>query len=762
MFVGRQREGDALRAGLTDAFFGRGRLFLLAGEPGIGKTRLADELASDAATRGARVLWGRCWEGGGAPAYWPWVQIIRQYAHEVGPQALAAQLRAGAADIAPIVPEVGHVLADLPPAPPLDAEQARFRIFDSVTLFLKRAAEAQPLLLLLDDLHAADQPSLLLLQFLARELRRTHLVVIGTYRDLEVRRSPMHADALGALTGDAQRISLGGLSEAEVGTFVAHTFGYTVPAPVVSALHAATDGNPFFVDEVAQVWLAEQRTFQNFRDDPGGLAVPDTVREAIRRRIEPLPAETKRVLTVAALLGREFDLGVLARVAAELTAPLIEHIAEAVAAGAVRQVAGATGRYSFSHALIRETLRLDLPPARRVQLHREIGAVLERLSDGQADANFAELAHHFFQAAPIGMADKALAYAVKAGDRALQQFAYEEATKHYTRALESLKFKEPDNERRCDLLLALADAQRRSLDVPAASDTFLRAAALARSLGNPGRLAAAALGLGRVGESGELDERLIGLLENALASLPPADSAPRALCLGRLAMALYFSPAETRRMELSAEAVAMARRLGDRATLMAALVSRHFAIWGPSSVGERLAVAGEIVRLGEGAGEGEMAMEARLWHIVDLLEAGAIEDADREWERFAPAAADLRLPNYRWHVELVRAMRARLEGRLDEAEQLSLEALALGQQAQVERAAQFFGVQLFYLRRRRPGGSHGGPVVARHRSAGARRSPRLRRVRPLRPSRGGAALALLSLAGGALSRHAGADDWPPR
>src|SRR6266516_2600557 len=217
VFVGRERELGELEAGLDDALSGRGRLFLIGGEPGIGKSRLADELAGRARLRGARVLWGRCWEAGGAPAYWPWIQAIRSYVRDQGPETLISQFGSGAADIAWMIPEIQDLLPELGAPAALDSEGARFRLFDSTTTFLRNVGRAQPLLLVLDDLHAADAPSLLLLRFVASELDDAHILIVGLYRD-DVPDNPQLTSTVAEVARNVatRQISLSGLGRHDV------------------------------------------------------------------------------------------------------------------------------------------------------------------------------------------------------------------------------------------------------------------------------------------------------------------------------------------------------------------------------------------------------------------------------------------------------------------------------------------------------------------------------------------------------------------
>jgi predicted ATPase len=289
VFVGRRRELTELLAGLEDALEGHGRLFLLAGEAGIGKSRLADELASKARELGAMVLWGRCWEAGGAPAYWPWVQSIRSYLRNAGPQTVRSQMAAGAADIAQMLPEVRGLFPDLPrPAATVDPEAARFRLFDAVTSFLRSAAEAQPLVLVIDDLHVADTPSLLFLEFLAGQLAESRILAVAAFRDTELTREHPLTATVGELLRHrvTLRLPLIGLTEPDVATFIVLTTGVAPPMTLAATIHADTDGNPLFVGEVVRLLAAEGRLERP--GDARSLAVPRGVRDVIARRLARL------------------------------------------------------------------------------------------------------------------------------------------------------------------------------------------------------------------------------------------------------------------------------------------------------------------------------------------------------------------------------------------------------------------------------------------------------------------------------------------
>jgi len=260
VFVGRQREMGDLKACLEGALSGRGRMVTLVGEPGIGKTCIVQELTTYAGLRGAQVLWGRCYEEQGVPPYWPWVQAIRSYVRDVDPAQLSSEMGSGAADIAEVVSEVKDRLPGLRPPPQMESpEQAQFRLFDAITTFLKTASQRRPLVLVLDDLHWADQPTLLLLQFVARELGGGRLLLVGTYRDVELNRQHPLAEARGDLNRGRlfQRVLLRGLTLEDVGHFIEMTSGHNAPPGLVEAVHTQTEGNPLFVTEVVRLLVQE-------------------------------------------------------------------------------------------------------------------------------------------------------------------------------------------------------------------------------------------------------------------------------------------------------------------------------------------------------------------------------------------------------------------------------------------------------------------------------------------------------------------------
>ena len=709
-FVGREPTLAALEEDLSEALEGRGRAVLLVGEAGIGKTRTAEELASRARARGAEVLYGRCLETEGAPAYWPWIQVVRALVREQSAETLERWLGGSARELAQLVPELRTQLGVFGEAPPLESAQARFRVFDALCSLVERASRVVPLVLVLDDLHCADEASLQLLQLLVRATPHAHVLVLGTQREVPAKRDPARAHLLAELARapGTRTVALEGLAPAEIARFVGAITGRSPSAAWVERLHEKTGGSPFFLTQLVRLLQAEG-LLAGPASEPRDVELPRGVREVVRRQLDGLSARSLATLELASVAGRDFSLAVLAAAGELGTEDALAAIDEAVEADVVVADLGRLAHYRFAHALVRDALYGELAPARRAALHRRIGAALEVVVAADPEPHLAALAHHFLEAAPTGVAEKAVAWSARAGDRAVAQLAYEEAVHHYDRALRALELARPDDRRRAELLVARGVAEMRAGEVqmrgepsPEARETLRRAANLARRLGAPDLLARAALAFGGtvVGmRFGVLDPDLVRLLEEALAALGPEPGPLRARVMGRLATSLYWSDASGRREALSREAVSAARSLADDATLAYALQSRRAALWGPERLGERLACAEEIVGLALRAGQRELEIAGRQGVIADSLESGDVQRADTEAALYAALAEDLRVPQYRWWITSYRGMRALMDGRFADGERLGQDALALGQSARSEDATQALGAQLFALRR---------------------------------------------------------------
>lgn len=718
VFVGRERETEELRSSLEATLSGRGRAVMVAGEMGIGKTRLASELATYASLRGAKVLWGQCYEGEGAPSYWPWVQIVRSYAHDRDPKALSSEMGTGAVDIAQVVSEVRDLLPGLPQPAAGDPEQARFRLFDAITTFLKNAAESSPLVLILDDLQWADRASFLLLQFVAAQLRGSRILLVGTYREADIDDDHPLSEVLVAMRRDHdhKRISLRGLPIEEVTTLLEASAEHELgprEIRIARLMHDQTEGNPFFIEEVirhltetGQLSRREGRWVIDV-ENVDEVGIPEGVKETIGRRLGRLGEKSLELLAVAAVIGREFGIDQLERVTRQEPRALLEQLDEAARARVIAERRGTVGGYRFVNGLTRETLHERLSTSRRVTLHSQVVEALESLHAESIEAHLPELAYHASEAVLVAGPDKAIDYGIRAGARAGSMLAYEDSVTYYEAALHAMGQQYEDG-RRLEVQLALGDACWRTGDFSRACEVYEGAAAIAKKLGAPEQLAAAALGHGGGAgfDTGQVDETLIGLLEDARDALGEGDDPLQARVTSRLAEALAFSEARDRSKRLASEAVEMARRVGDPGALAYALTRWHLVGWGPDTLDERLAAASEAIELADGAGDAWLQLEATAFLIGDLLESGDIEAVDRLIEELKRGASKTRVSYHLWFTAVAEAMQLLLWGRFEEAGKRALEALTVGQEARHQNALQFYGAQ-FSLQRRELGQAEG-------------------------------------------------------
>jgi tetratricopeptide (TPR) repeat protein len=696
-YVGRSDERGQLRAHLEHAAAGNGSLILLSGEPGIGKTRTCEQLATEAQPLGMQVLWGRCWEAGGAPAYWPWVQILRAVLMSAPRRLMGKWSSAHSATIARLLPDSERPTGETRPID--ETPDGRFQLFQGVASIIRWAAESKPLLVLIDDLQGADESSLLLLELIAHELGGTPVMIVGTYRELALATGSTLAARLPELTRQptVHRITLRPLSLSEVEAFVSRVVAEPAAPDVIALLHRLTDGNPLFLIECLRALSLEQNLEALAR---GRVPLPAGIRDAVRRHLAPLSAECRAVLRAAAVFGRDFSIVMLRdllRYADDVL--LTGFLDEAVDTDILVADGAARGRYRFVHALVREVLYGEMSNVEQLRHHHDAAMLLSsRLG---AETSVTQIAHHFAEAARRGADPEiAIRWVRRAGDQAMRSLAYEEADRLYSQGLDILENLGPSDPRlHAELLQACGNACNRLGEIDRAKKMFERAGELARGLGSRELIAEAALGYGGshpFPDGGYVDETYLAMLERALADWGDDEHPLHARLLTRLASALYFTDQVERRRRLCSRALEMARNSGDTDALGEVLLSMHAALWGPNP-GERLEIANELVRLSRSTGNRALAFSAHHWRYCDLLELGDVGGMENEFHACRALAAELREPAMQGWIDIFRAGRALWEGRFEECERLATDNLGLARW--LGNAAQtLYFLQMFHLR----------------------------------------------------------------
>jgi DNA-binding SARP family transcriptional activator/tetratricopeptide (TPR) repeat protein len=694
-FVGREAQLASLRERWRQLGDGTCVAVVIGGEAGIGKTRLAAEFAGAVHREGALVLYGRCDEGLAVP-YQPFVQALRPHARAIGLDRLHAELGHLAPELRRLLPE----LAGLGDPLHADPESQRFALFEAVAALVAAITDRRRVLLVLDDLHWATRPTLLLLRHLIRSERPLGMFVLATYRETELDASRPLAHVLADLhrDGSVQRLSIGGLDEPAIAALLEAAVGQPLDertSQLVHVLETQTGGNPLFLRELLAHVAESGERLRAGGVTAAELDIPEGLRQVIDQRVMQMSAPAARTLRVAAVAGPTFPLVLMEHVLGERSG-VLDALDEAVAAGLLTEAG--RGDYAFAHALVRQAIYAQLSSARRMRLHHQLGEAFEALGD--TPAHVEALAYHFAEAAADGQAAKAAAYALVAGRSATARLGYVEAAAHYERGLDALALSgQPNDPRRCELLLALGEASWGAGELDKARQAYAQAAGLAEKLGDSTALARAALGFcgpPRVEVAAAVTQPVARLLERALAALSDDDSTLRARLLGRLAA---YAEIGQRKPLLADQARQMARRVADKATLADVLANTLWATRGPDAVHQSLVLAGELGRVAEEVGDRQLRALAHRRLAGEFLELGDIDAAERELDALRRLAETPGERYIKWLLAGFRANQAHLSGKLDDCERLAHEALGNRFEGHDEVAVHAFRAQMVHVRR---------------------------------------------------------------
>lgn len=677
-FVGREDVLQRIAQAFDETLDGRGRVVLLVGEPGIGKTRTV-ERSLEQMGGGARAYTGACFEREGAPPYWPFVQILRSLVDDLDASDLLDWVRPTDADLIPLVPVLLDLCPDLSASDPFEGEQARFRLFDSVASFLRRIANRHPLVLVVEDLHWADRDSMLLTSFLATVLRDAPVLLLGTIRDREVGRD----QSLEALQRDlsraphCERIVLRGLAPKDVTRLLRELGRDELDGATNEMIVEMAEGNPFFVRELAAI-ANEGGPFDLGDRERSSLDLSQGVRDTVGLRLASLSSACTDLLSSASVLGREFNVRVLLDLSGGSNEETLELLGEALAAGLLTEHSTA-GRFAFSHALVRQVLYDALGLPRRVVAHREAASALERIYGDESSDHLSEVAFHLFEGAVGGDPLRSVEVSVRAAELARRKCAYDESVRHLERALEAFDLAEHSEPlRRCELILLQAEAKWDAGQRDDAHDQFRRAADLARELGRPDLLARAAVGMRSYGDNTRPDPETVRLLEEALEAVGAASPVWRARILSRLTYCDPHTREMSNRARLAGEAADLTTESEDPAVLFDVFVGRYWSTLGPDALGERITVGREAAEAGRRLGDPRLELLGHDTLVGAHLVLGEFAEVGRQIEAFGEIARTLRQPVFEFHGLILQIVYAMNCGRFAEAEVLLARATERG------------------------------------------------------------------------------------
>ncbi len=714
-FLGRQPERQQLIEALKQAAEGNHSTILLSGEPGIGKTSLCKEVAREAHDLGIPVLYGRCDEDL-VVSYQPFAEALSHLAVHSQDSLLDEHIADSGGALLHLVPALAKRMPEVRPIQNADPDSERLRLFGAVVNLLALASADHGLLLVLDDLHWADKASLQLLRHVAAAQQLPKVMVLATYRSSDIAAGDSLSDTLASLhrEANAERIDLVGLEDYEIIEMMEAVAGHDMNQDGVDLAHAVrreTEGNPFFTTELLRHLGETGLVYQDntgrwvASDDLYEKGLPQSVRQVVGQRVDRLGEDVRKVLSQAAVIGRDFDIAVLAAVTQMDEDAVLDIIDQGVQAGLLTEVEGVAERLSFAHALTQHTLYEDLGAARRARVHRKVADALEQIYGTAPESRAAELAHHFLAATKSADVMKALTYCKMAGDQALTQAAAADALSWFVQALDLYPQLPADESLHCDLLIGLGTAQIRTGD-PAHRESLLDAAAIARDQGDRDRLVAAVLANNRFGgsASGQVDQDRVTVLEAALEAVGPDDSSERARLIAILGCELIYESFAGRAWPLMSEALEMARRLDDPLCFLRVTGTVYASGYTPDTVEDRLVDLARAVTLADSLGDPKASFDAHYYRAVACLQAADRSGFDSHLDAALCLAERVGETFVLWQVKIVEAMRAHLRGDLDRSQQETEAAFALGAESVPEGMA-VYAAQLIEIQRVRGGWS---------------------------------------------------------
>jgi DNA-binding CsgD family transcriptional regulator/tetratricopeptide (TPR) repeat protein len=716
-FVGRPRELTLLRSLMPRAGGEGRRLALLGGEAGSGKSRLVREFAHEAAGEGALVLYGGCDAVVRIP-YQPVAEALTHLARVAEPDQLRDDLGAGGGELTRLIPDLAARAGPLPEPVTADQDTERHRLHQAVAELLVNASRRRPLLVILEDVHWADNPTLHLLRHLSRAAADARMLLVATFRDLEADVPAELSSALVDLrrTEGVVPIRLAGLTSGEIAELVGQAAGGDLGDELprlAGSIHELTEGNAFLVIEL---WRALVETGAlvaaggraHLTRPPQELATPDTVREVVTQRVARLGGETTAVLELAAVIGPEFDLAVLVRGTGRDEAALLGSIDLALRSGMVADVPERPLVFRFAHELVRRALYDRLPAPRRVELHLCAGEALEAGSPQPSARTLADLAHHFTAAAPLGGAERAVDYNLRAAEAATAALAFDEAALALRTAL---RLGIADERERAEVELALGVACYRAGRGSEALEAYRGVAAIARAAGNADLLARAAVGFeNSCWRMAAVDAGALELLTEAAAMQGEEDSGRRVMVLSGQARACAFLGDHDRSARLRDESIEVARRLGDRRALATVLMRAYWAR-GTTGLDEILEMLTESRDLAADLGDIELQAEAMEWRISALIALGDLESARQELAEVYEMASRVGQPFIIHVAQHYRSTIALSDGRLAEAEETAERSFEWGRLLTGRDPTATYGVQMFGIRREQGRLAELAPVV---------------------------------------------------